>query len=110
MQITRRKLDSYIRAEQRVVGIETTLHVITAYYCGPMKVHGLCTAECSDCFHRIVSIFEGIPEARVPKALMIWRSKEVFAKYREEFFQHEGKPDIHLTPEGNIFENMLERL
>lgn len=96
-----------------------TRSIITRFYCGKLRVNGICTGKClTDCKPHLGAILFELEKAEKPGALLTWRSKNEAAKAveqdREEDRQEPAKhqPVIFDQPAApdNPFLGYLETL
>lgn len=67
-----------------------TRSIITRFYCGKLRVNGICTGKClTDCKPHLSAILFEIGKAEKPGALLTWRAKNEGAKAVEEHREEE---------------------
>lgn len=73
--------------------------IITRFYCGKLRVNGMCTGDClRTCKPRLVVMLLDLEKGNKPGALLTWRAKNEAAKMLEQHREEERTEPDHHTP------------
>lgn len=71
--------------------------IITRFYCGKLRVNGICTGNClTTCKPHLVAMLLDLEKGNKPGALLTWRAKNEAAKILEQHREEERhEPEKH---------------